>query len=171
LATDPPEGKGRSTIRRVRRVNVAAVEPEYDPDDPAGFRSGSSRLGPLVGAERLGATVYELPPGQSICPYHYEYGEEEWLLVLEGRPTLRHPDGEDELQPLDLVCFPSGPEGAHGVRNATDETVRVLMFSNVEYPAVTAYPDSGKVGVWPRDPSERLMVRRESAVDYWDGEA
>ena len=92
------------------------------------------RAGPLLGARQLGASVYELPPGQAICPYHYEYGEEEWLLVLAGRPTLRHPGGEDVLEPLDLVAFPTGPEGAHAVRNATGETVRVLMFSTVVAP-------------------------------------
>lgn len=48
-------------------------------------------------------SVYALPPGQAICPYHYENPEEEWLLVLDGRPTLRHPGGEDELQPWDVV--------------------------------------------------------------------
>ena len=51
------------------------------------------RFGPQVGATRTGTSVYELPPGQAICPYHYEYGEEEWLLVLVGRPTLRTPAG------------------------------------------------------------------------------
>ena len=51
---------------------------------------------------------YEVPPGQANCPYHYE-SDEEWLLVLEGRLTVRHPDGEDASGPGDLVCFPAGP--------------------------------------------------------------
>jgi uncharacterized cupin superfamily protein len=92
----------------MRRINISARF-EYDPEDPEGFHSGMLRCGPLVGADQLGASVYELPPGQAICPYHYEYPEEEWLLVLEGRPTLRHPDGADPLEPWDLVCFPTGP--------------------------------------------------------------
>lgn len=154
----------------MQRVNIAAPQFEYDATDPEGFRAGMLRLGPQVGASLLGATVYELPPGQAVCPYHYELGEEEWLLVLEGRPTVRHPDGTEQLEPWDAVCFPTGRTGAHAVRNDTGETVRVLMLSNVEHPAVTIYPDSDKVGVYTKDKLDDLITTRSSAVGYWHGE-
>jgi uncharacterized cupin superfamily protein len=154
----------------MRRFNLFAAEVAHDLDDPEGYRGGGVRLGPLLGASRLGATLYELPPGQSICPYHYEYGNEEWLLVVSGTPLLRHPDGEDELAAGDVVCFPEGPEGAHKVANRTAETVRVLMLSTVNDPAVAVYPDSDKIGVWPGDARDNVMVRREGQVDYWVGE-
>ena len=89
------------------RYNVNEAEFQYDEGDPEGYNAGYVRIGPHVGAAMIGATVYELRDGQSICPYHYEYGNEEWLLILEGTPTLRHPDGEDILRPGDVVCFPS----------------------------------------------------------------
>ena len=150
----------------VRRINIASPEFEYDPTDPPGFRSGMLRFGPALGASQLGASVYELPPGQAICPYHYEYAEEEWLLVLDGHPTVRHPGGSDRLEPWDAVCFPTGPEGAHSVRNETGETVRVLMFSTVKHPAVTVYPDSDKVGVYTGNRDDDLIATRASGVDY-----
>jgi uncharacterized cupin superfamily protein len=156
----------------MRRINIASPAFEYDKDDPEGFRSGMARLGELLGgAEDSGATVYELPPGQAICPYHYEVGEEEWLLVLEGRPTLRDPEGSEQLAPFDVVFFEKGAAGAHGVRNETDQPVRVLMFSTVVVPTATVYPDSDKVGVWTGDPEADVIVRRESRVGYFDGEA
>jgi len=155
----------------MQRINIASPTFEYDADDPAGYRSGMHRVGKLVGAASTGISVYELPPGQSICPYHYEWGEEEWLLVLEGRPTLRHPEGRDELVTWDLVCFREGPDGAHAVSNGTDETVRVLMFSNVSHPAACVYPDSDKIGIWPGDGRDNLIAHRSSNVDYWSGEA
>jgi uncharacterized cupin superfamily protein len=68
----------------MRRVNIASPDFAYDSDDPEGFKAGMFRIGELVGASRLGTTVYTLPPGQAVCPYHYECGEEEWLIVLEG---------------------------------------------------------------------------------------
>jgi uncharacterized cupin superfamily protein len=154
----------------MRRVNIGEPAFEFDESDPDGFRAGMFRFGPLVGASQTGTTVYELPPGQAICPYHYEYGEEEWLLVLEGRPTVRHPDGSDVLEPWDVVCFPSGPEGAHAVRNETDDRVRVLMYSTVNYPAATVYPDSDKIGVWTGNPEDNVLVHRSSKVDYYSGE-
>jgi uncharacterized cupin superfamily protein len=154
----------------VRRINIASAKFEYDSGDPPGFCSGMFRMGPLVGATELGATVYELPPGQAVCPYHYEYGEEEWLVVLQGRPSVRHPGGTEQLEPWDTVCFPRGPDGAHGVRNDTEETVRVLMFSTVKYPTATVYPDSDKVGIWTGNRADDLIAPRSSAVDYWFGE-
>jgi uncharacterized cupin superfamily protein len=154
----------------VRRVNIASPEFRYDSDDPPGFRSGMFRFGPMVGASQLGATVYELPPGQAICPYHYEYAEEEWLLVLEGRPTVRDPEGSERLEPWDAVCFTPGPEGAHAVRNETDEAVRVLMFSTVVYPAATVYPDSDKIAVWTGNKEDDVITTRSSGVDYYFGE-
>jgi uncharacterized cupin superfamily protein len=154
----------------MRRINIASPEFEYDGEDPQGFRAGMARLGKLLGATESGISVYEIPPGQSVCPYHYEVGEEEWLLVLAGTPTLRHPEGSEVLDPWDVVCFPRGPEGAHGVGNETAETARVLMFSTVVVPTATVYPDSDKVGIWTGDPATDVMVRRDSAVDYFDGE-
>jgi len=154
----------------MRCVNVDDVTFVRDPADPDGFRAGQARLGAELGARRTGATVYELPPGQAICPYHYEYGEEEWLLVLDGRPSVRTTEGMRELAPHDLLFFPTGPAGAHQVRNDGEATARVLMWSEVVLPTATAYPDSDKVGLYTGDEAEDLVVRRSSAVDYLDGE-
>ena len=154
----------------MKRVNIGSPQFEHDGEDPEGFRSGQVRLGKLLGASESGISVYELPPGQAVCPYHYEVGEEEWLLVLEGRPTLRHPEGSEVLEPWDVVAFPRGPEGAHGVANHGEETARVLMFSTVVHPTATVYPDSDKIGIWTGNPEADVMVRRSSSVPYFDGE-
>jgi uncharacterized cupin superfamily protein len=153
------------------RANIFTPEFHYDDTDPDGYRAGMYRFGSKIGASQMGASVYELPAGQSICPYHYEAGEEEWLIVLEGRPTVRHPQGEDVLAPGDAVCFPAGADGAHKVTNATDENVRVLMFSTIRHPAISVYPDSNKVGVWS-GPGQRVgMFHAETGdVDYFDRE-
>ncbi len=155
---------------RVRKVSLDHLEFVRDDSDPVGYRAGIARFGSLIGATALGGTVYELPEGQSICPYHYEYGCEEWAIVLAGRPTLRHPGGEDVLEPGNVVCFPEGPDGAHKLTNTTEETVRVLLLSDKGRPAVAVYPDSDKIGVFPGDERDTIMVRRGSAVDYFDGE-
>lgn len=149
-------------------LNLFDVETEGDENDPPGFRARAVKLGPrLRGASALGATVYDLDPGQSICPYHYEYGNEEWLLVLTGKPTYRDEDSDEyELAPWDVVLFPEGPDGAHQVTNRTEEPVRVVMFSTTHEPSIAIYPDSNKIGVWP--PGK--LFELDSAVDYWKGE-
>ncbi len=113
----------------MRRFNLHAAAFRYDPDDPEGYAAGMVRFGPQIGAQTLGGSVYEVPPGQSICPYHYEYADEEWLVVLAGRPSVRHASGDDVLEPGDVVAFVRGPAGAHKVTNRGEEPVRVLMIS------------------------------------------
>jgi uncharacterized cupin superfamily protein len=154
----------------MRRVSISDPTFTYDDDDIDGFRSGMFRLGAELGSEQTGASVYELPPGQAICPYHYEYGEEEWVLVLRGPVMLRTPEGEEQLEAFDMAFFPKGPEGAHELRNDGDEPARVLMWSTIVHPSATAYPDSDKVAVWTGLKPEDLIVRRSSGVDYFDGE-
>ena len=154
----------------MRRVSISDPEFTYERDDPDGFRSGLFRLGRGLGAKDTGTSVYELPPGQAVCPYHYEYGEEEWVLVLAGRPTIRTPEGEEPAAPFDVVFFPRGPDGAHQIRNDTGETVRILMWSTIVHPSATAYPDSDKVGIWTGIDGEDLLVERSSKVDYFHGE-
>jgi len=151
------------------RFNIFRPSFETDPEDPEGYRAGMDRFGSKIGAKELAGSLYELPPGQSVCPYHYEYGEE-WLIVLEGRPTLRQPSGESELDPGDVVCFPAGPEGAHKVTNRSGERARVLMLSAEHPPHVAVYPDSDKIGVFPGNRDDNVLVRRESNVDYFDRE-
>jgi uncharacterized cupin superfamily protein len=154
----------------MRRANLSRVEIVRDEGDPPGYDTGYARIGPVIGAAKLGMTLYELPPGQSICPYHYEYPHEEWAIVLEGRPTLRDPEGEHALEPQDVVCFPAGPDGAHKLTNDTGDTVRVLLLSTKGDPSVAVYPDSAKLGFWSGNKEDGMMVRRESGVEYWDRE-
>ena len=143
------------------------------PDDfsaeetPDGFRCSAVTIGPKIGAKRLGMTVYELPVGQAVCPYHFEWTDEEWLVVISGTPTLRTPEGERTLEAGDVVCFPDGPAGAHSFRNDTDENVRVLFLSTKTPVAMVRFPDSAKSLAWTRD--EGAEVYRET-LDYYDGE-
>ncbi len=154
----------------MRRLNLSNPQFVVDEDDPPSYQTGMYRLGGALGAEQTGATLYELAPGRALCPYHYEYGEEEWLLVISGRPALRDPDGTHELAPHDVVCFPRGPAGAHQVRNDSDEPARVLMWSTVLHPNATVYPDSDKIAIWTGNPADDRIVERSSGVGYWHGE-
>jgi uncharacterized cupin superfamily protein len=157
-------------ITIVRRANVFTDDFAFDKDDPDGYAAGFSAVGKTAGGEALAIKAFLLPAGQSICPYHYEY-EEEWLLVLDGDVVVRCPEGEHELGRGDLVRFAPGPDGAHKVTNRAGPTARVVMLSSAREPAVAVYPDSDKIGVWPGNDSDRVMLRRaDGGVDYYDGE-
>ena len=151
-------------------ANVFSAEFEYDPEDLEGYRCGLARVGNAAGGEELAVKLYEMPPGESLCPYHYEYVEE-WLLVLEGSVVVRSPEGEEPADRGDLVRFAVGPAGAHKLTNRGETPARLLMFSSSREPAIAVYPDSDKIGVWVPGGADNLMVRREDGnVDYYDGE-
>jgi uncharacterized cupin superfamily protein len=156
----------------MHKFNVYDAGVSYDESDPEGYRAGGNRFGPQVGGKRMGATLYELPPGEALCPYHYE-SEEEWLLVLQGEVTLRHPDGEDVLVAGDVTAFPVGPTGAHKTTNNGTETVRMLMWATSDPIGYAVYPDSNKISHWndSADEADRFVrTRRGENVDYYDGE-
>ena len=151
--------------------NLVHGEADVGPsgDEPPGYElTRAARVGTAIGAKRLGLSIYDLPSGQAICPYHFEWTDEEWLIVVAGAPTLRTPDGERVLEPGDTVCFPEGPDGAHHIRNDADGIARVALLSTKSAVGVAEYPDSDKVGVWVGD--AQYMLRRSEHLEYWDGE-
>jgi uncharacterized cupin superfamily protein len=138
-----------------------------------GWRSNVKRLVPP--GHTLGLSVYELLPGQTQCPYHFHHGNEEVLIALQGRPTLRTPEGERELEPGDTVHFPTGPRGAHQVVNRSEEPARYLVADAHASPEIVEYPDSGKLASMARNESQRggplwTIHRLDDAVDFFEGE-
>jgi uncharacterized cupin superfamily protein len=145
-------------------VNLRDVDvPPFEEAVPEGFAFGEVSARERSDDDLIGSTLYELPPGRQLWPYHFHRGNEEWAVIVSGSPTVRTPAGERELRAGDVVAFPQGEEGAHTFYNRTDEPARVLFFSTLRRGFVV-YPDSDKVG------AGGLYFRRKDAVDYWDGE-
>jgi uncharacterized cupin superfamily protein len=151
------------------RPNVWAELPDAPGD--AGFAGRTAQ----ASGQRIGASVYELLPGQTMFPYHFHRAIEELLVVLRGRPSLRTPDGSRELEEGEVVSFRVGPAGAHQITNRSHEPVRYTMFSTRGTPDVVSYPDSGKTGYGcaPQEGDEgraRALFFDADAVGYYDGE-
>jgi uncharacterized cupin superfamily protein len=150
--------------------NLFSSQFDYDASDPEGYRAGYVAIGKEAGGEELAVKLFEIPPGQSLCPYHYEYVEE-WLLVLDGDLVLRVPEGEEQVTRGDVVSFPAGPEGAHKLTNRGEAPARIVMFSSAREPAVAVYPDSDKILASTGNKADRVMLRRaDGHVDYYEGE-
>ena len=143
----------------MERINIISAE---NPD-------GRVDVGSAVGSSETLMFIYDLAPGQGSSPDHYEY-DEEWLLVVDGTVVLRAPDGEHTLERGDLVRFPRGPDGAHKVMNRSDAPARTLLFSSARGPAVSVYPDSDTIGVFPGDGTNDLVFERGTAVPWAHGE-
>ena len=148
-------------------------DPEFDERrEHPGFSVRRARIGRQAGCARLGASVWEIPPGQAAYPYHAHLGEEELIVVLAGRPSLRTPRGWRGLEPGEVVAFPRGEDGAHQLANRTEEHVRLLALSTNGEPDIVLYGDAGKVGAAQRRPDGTGFAEyffAADAVDYWDG--
>jgi uncharacterized cupin superfamily protein len=155
-------------------TNPNLFRPDYDePRDHPGFVAKRARLSRQAGAVNLGLSLWEVPPGETAYPFHFHLGEEELLIVLDGSPSLRTPEGTRRLERGEIVAFLVGEQGAHQLVNDTEETVRFLAFSPSGMPDIVVYPDSGKIGAFERHPDGsglRLMFREADAVDYYEGE-
>lgn len=155
-------------------MSPSIYEPDFDESrDQPGFEARRARLGYALGTERLGISVWELPAGQAAYPYHFHLAEEELVIVLTGRPSLRTPNGWRDISAGELVSFPVGEVGAHQVVNRTDGPVRFLAVSTNGHPDIVVYPDSDKIGAaerLPRGGGLRLIFRRDDALDYYEGE-
>ena len=121
--------------------------------------------------------MFELEPGAATFPLHAHYANEEILVVLAGRPTLRTIDGAQTLGEGEVVCFLTGRAGAHRIENRTGEPVRVLIVSTMIGPDVVEHVDSQKVyarsyapGSDPPADAVEVMVKREDSRDFFEGE-
>ncbi len=140
-------------------------EPEFDVEHdspPSVWRR--ARLGRQAGARDLGLSLFEISPRAETFPLHAHLHNEELLIVLAGTPTLRTLDAERVLAVGEVVAFPAGREGAHALRNETDEPVRALIASTMLAPEINLFPDTGEL--WVRDyvpgtdpPDEALDIR------------
>ncbi len=137
------------------------------------FTARRARVSRQAGSERLGLSLWEVPPGQAAYPYHCHLGEEELVVVLQGRPSLRTREGWRELEQGEVVAFPRGEDGAHQLVNRSAEAVRFLSFSTNGDPDIVLYLDSGKISAAERRPDGgglREIFLRDQAVDYYEGE-
>ncbi len=149
--------------------------PDFDHDErPAGFRARRARIGWELATERIGCSLWEVPPGEAAYPYHYHFSDEELVFVIKGRPTLRTPERSRQLEQGDVLHFQLGEKGAHQLINASSEPVTFIAVSSHGRPDIVVYPDSNKLGVGLRlpggDGAMRKFFHLEQEVDYWDRE-
>jgi uncharacterized cupin superfamily protein len=152
-----------------RIFNLRELELSLYDEGPEDHRFNMRHVARELGAVLTGFTVYDVEPGQSTWPYHFELNEEEWLIVVSGELTLRTPDGERVLHVGEVACFPPGATGAHSVRNDGTVTARFAMPSSVApLGDATVYPDSGKFKL--DGPGFSHRGRLGDSLEYWEGE-
>jgi uncharacterized cupin superfamily protein len=154
---------------------VHETELDWAETDEGDARFRRKQLAQAAGGDALGASLYELPPGEQSWPYHYHTGNEEAIHVLAGEGLLVLDGDEHAVEAGHFAVFPPDESGGHRVVNDADEPLRYLAVSTMNDPDVTVYPEMDKVGVFAGSPpggrGERTVhgyFDRDDTVDYWD---
>ena len=128
----------------------------------------SVRMGALarvLGMQRLGCRVCEVPPGKAAWPFHNHHANEELFVILEGHGSYRYGEETHPVRVGDVLAAPpGGVETAHQIVNTSSGLLRYLAISTMEQPEVAEYPDSGKVGVIAGSPPGGASRERAPAV-------
>ena len=98
-------------------------------------------LGDAFGLSQYGVNLVTLPPGTWSSQRHWHSGEDEFVYVLEGRPTLVTDDGRTLLAPGMCAGFPAGEANGHHLVNDTDEAVTYLEVGTRREDDDVDYPD------------------------------
>jgi len=144
---------------RKAAVMARDVAPRTKPSNyPEPFASRMARrekrvLGDLFGLRNFGVNLTRLAPGGESALLHRHTVQDEFVYILEGRPTLVTEHGESELQPGMCAGFPAAGE-AHQLVNRTDADVVYLEIGDrlpgdgASYPRDDLKAGMGADGRW-----------------------
>jgi uncharacterized cupin superfamily protein len=121
-------------------------------------------LGDVFGLTDFGVNLTRIEPGGVSSLRHAHAEQDEFVYILEGRPTLVTNSGETPLGPGMCAGFASGTGDAHHLVNRTDEAVVYLEVGTRVTGDSVIYPDDDlELAVGP---DERLGFRRKDRTPY-----
>lgn len=104
---------------------------------------------PVIGldsAKQCAIHFVEVEPKNFAFSYHYHEMNEEAFYIISGHGIVRTKDGDIEVKAGDVIVFPTGPEGAHCIRNASEnEKLVYIDFDTINIPDLVHLPDIKKV--------------------------
>ena len=83
-------------------------------------------LGDALGLTQIGVNLTRLAPGAISALRHWHTGEDEFVFVVSGEPTLVCDSGEQKLGPGHVAGFSAGGGDGHRLENRTESDVEFL---------------------------------------------
>src|SRR5262245_493560 len=128
-------------------INLAEVPVDkINAPERSSFGGLRQRVSAHIGAQKLGYSFFNVPPGKAAFPYHAHTGNEEMIYIIDGAGVLRFGTEELEVTTGTVIACPPGPEYPHQLINTSDRELRYLVVSTMEYPDLSEYPDSKNIG-------------------------
>ena len=139
------------------------------------FGGERKRVGMKIGARKLGYSFFNVAPGKTSFPYHTHTGNEEMMYIIAGAATLRFGNEELQVAAGDVIACPPGSDYPHQLINTGAADLTYLVVSTMEYPDISQYPDSNKIGAYANTAGGvqagfRALYVRDKNVNYYDGE-
>lgn len=128
-------------------INAADAPPRTKPSNyPEPFASrmaGREKrpLGDLFGLTNFGVNLTRLVPGGGSALRHAHTKQDEFIYVVQGRPTLHTDDGRRVLSPGMCAGFKAGTGNGHRLINESAEDVIYLEIGDRTIGDEGHYPD------------------------------
>lgn len=145
-----------------RAVAATEIEEKGGTAYPPPFRAAvtgrfSRRLGDAFGLTQFGVNFVRLAPGAASALRHAHGAEDEFVMVLEGTPTLVTNDGRQAMAPGMVVGFPAGAGDAHHLVNDTGgDALFLVVGTKAVAEDVVTYPDDDLRAVPGEDGARRF---------------
>jgi len=159
--------------KNVIHLSEIPLEQMKVPEDSS-FGGVRQRAGAAIGAEKLGYSVFTVPPGKAAFPFHLHHTNEEMIYILQGEATLRVGTDEIAVSSGTFVACPPGSDYPHQLINTSANNLHYLVVSTMEYPDISEYPDSNKIGAYVTSAAEggfRALYNKDANVPYFEGES
>lgn len=118
-----------------------------------GIGADETNVSRAMGLSRLGASYFEVRPGEAGFPFHVHYQEDELIFIIEGEGTYRFGDSTYPVKAGDFLSAPAGrAEVAHQLVNTGDRTLRYFCVANYMDTNVVELPELGVVRISSRVP-------------------
>ena len=147
-------------------VNAAGVPPRTKPSvypEPFASRmSGREKrvLGDLFGLVNFGVNLTRLAPNAGSSLRHAHTRQDEFVYILQGRPTLHTDEGQTQLSPGMCAGFKAGTGNGHRLVNDTSEEVVYLEVGD---------RTAGDEGTYPDDDLKASLVEGKWQFLHKDG--
>lgn len=118
-------------------ASITQAESEHGSGDD---RYVATPLGRVLGLAHFGVNHETILPGGQSSKPHAHSDDEEFVLVLEGRPSLWIDGRLSELNEGDAVAFPAGTGIAHTFINNSDAPIKLLIVGEHSSDDRVSYP-------------------------------
>ena len=140
----------------------ARSRPSVYPEPFASRMAGREKrqLGDLFGVTNFGVNLTRLAPNAVSALRHAHTKQDEFVYILQGRPTLHTDEGRTQLSPGMCAGFKAGTGNGHRLINETTEEVVYLEVGD---------RTPGDEGSYPDDDLKALLVEGKWKFVHKDG--